>query len=244
MPEAHAEQRDLALAGDADGVHRDAGVVGVARAGRDDDAVQVGRLVGGQRLDPRPVDGVVADDPHVGARGLERLHEVERELVVVVDDEDHAGAPAARRGARRSAAPRRASVAGCDGLLDRAPERRRLVLGLLELLLGHGAGDDSRARVDVRAALAQDRAADRDRRVQVAVVAEVADRAAVQPAPLALPRRRSAASRGPSGAPRQRAGREDGAQRVERVEVRPQPPLDVRHEVQDVAVALDVHVLR
>ena len=41
-------------------------------------------------------------------------------------------------------------------------------------------------RVDVGLAVAQDRAPDRDRRVEIAVVAEVADRAAVQAAPLAL----------------------------------------------------------
>ena len=45
------------------------------------------------------------------------------------------------------------------------------------------------------------------------------------------------------GAPGERAGREHGPQRVERVQVRPQLGLDVAHEVEDVAVALDLHVL-
>ena len=116
------------------------------------------------------------------------------------------------------------------------------MFGLLEFELRDGAGHDPRARVDVGLALAQDGAPDGDRRVEVAVVPEVADRAAVQPPALALgsgDELHRAHLRGPG----QRAGREDGAQRVERVELRPQPALDVRHEVEDVAVALHLHVL-
>ena len=56
------------------------------------------------------------------------------------------------------------------------------MLGLLELRLGNGSGDDPGARVDVRLAVLEDRAPDRDRGVEVAVVAEVADSAAVQAA--------------------------------------------------------------
>ena len=45
------------------------------------------------------------------------------------------------------------------------------------------------------------------------------------------------------GAPDSVPGREDRAQRVECVELGLEPPLDVRHEMEDVAVALDLHVL-
>ena len=231
-------------------------VLGSPGPGRDDDAAQVrGRIVG-QRLDAGPVDRVVADDADVRAGGLERLDEVEGERVVVVDDEDHSRPPAAPLSAAPAAVLVSVAVPGSaapgavrPGLsparreLDRPAQRRRLVLGLLELPLGDAPGDDPGAGVDVGLAAAEDRAADRDRRVEVAVVAEVADGAAVQPAALALGRRDELHRADLRGA-RQRAGREDGAQRVERVELRPQPALDVADEVEDVAVALDLHVLR
>src|SRR3954452_17948650 len=70
------------------------------------------------------------------------------------------------------------------GELDGAAKGSRLVLGLLELLLGHGARDDPCARVDVRLAVLEDGAPDRDRGVEVPVVSEIADRAAVEPATL------------------------------------------------------------
>ncbi len=142
--------------------------------------------------------------------------------------------PSRRPSARRLGQPGRH--------LDRAPEGGRLVLGLLELLLRDGAGDDPGAGVDVRLAVLEDRAPDGDRRVEVAVVAEVADGAAVQAAPLPFGRG-DELHRPDLGRARQRAGREDRPQRVERVELRPEPRLDVRHEVEDVAVALDLHVL-
>ena len=41
----------------------------------------------------------------------------------------------------------------------------------------------------------------------------------------------------------QRAGREDRAKRIERVELGSQAPFDVADQVEDVAVALDLHVL-
>src|SRR6185369_3779059 len=48
---------------------------------------------------PGPVDGVVADDTDLGPGRLERLDEVEREAVVVVDHEDHRALPPAPAGA-------------------------------------------------------------------------------------------------------------------------------------------------
>ena len=107
---------------------------------------------------------------------------------------------------------------------------------------GTEAGDDPGARVDVRLAVLEDRAPDGDRGVEVAVVAEVADGAAVQPAALALGRGDELHRPDLRGA-RQGAGREHGPQRVERIELRAEARLDVRHEVEDVAVALDLHVL-
>ena len=116
------------------------------------------------------------------------------------------------------------------------------MLGLLELALRDGARDDPGAGVDVRLAVLEHRAADGDRGVHVAVVSEVADRAAVQAAALLLGRGdelHGAHLRGTG----QRARREDGAQRIERVQVRLEPALDVGHEVEDVAVLLHLHVL-
>src|SRR4051812_40569984 len=85
--------------------------------------------------------------------------------------------------ARRGGTPGRD---GRDRVLDGAAKRGRLVLGLLELLLRHGAGNDPRTGMDVRAAFAKDGGADRDRGVHVPVVAEVADGAAVEAAALAF----------------------------------------------------------
>ena len=116
------------------------------------------------------------------------------------------------------------------------------MLGLFEFGLGDRPRDDAGARVDMRLAVLQDRATDGDGRVEVAVVAEVADRAAVEAASLAFgggdelhrPHLRCAT---------QRPGREYGLERIERVELGLQATLDVRHEVEHVAVALDLHVL-
>ena len=138
--------------------------------------------------------------------------------------------------------PEPARLADARRHLDRAAEGSRLVLGLLELAFRDGPGDDPGARVDVGLALLEDRAADGDRGVEVAVVAEVADGAAVQPAALALGGR-DELHRADLGRARERAGREDRAERVERVELGLEPRLDVRDEVEDVAVALDLHVL-
>ena len=224
-----------------------AGVVRIARPRRDDDPAQVRVRIVGQLAHPGPVERVVADDPDLGAGGLERLDQVEGEAVVVVDDQDHAPGP---RGALAGAGRRRQRPVGPGSRdlryagreVDGPAEGRRLVLGLLELALRDGPGDDPGARVDVGLAALQDRAPDGDRGVEVAVVAEVADGAAVQAAPLALgggdqlhrPDLRRAG---------QGAGREDRPERVERVELGAKPALDVADQVEHVAVALDLHVL-
>ena len=116
------------------------------------------------------------------------------------------------------------------------------MLRLFVLALRDRAGHDARARVHVSLAVLEDRASDRDGRVEVAVIAEIPDRPAVQPAALAFGRRDElhGADLGSAG---QRAGREDRAQRVEGIELRPQPRLHMRDEMEDVAVALDLHVL-
>ena len=117
------------------------------------------------------------------------------------------------------------------------------MLGLLELALRDTPGDDPGAGVEMGDAVAQDGAPDGDRGVQVAIVAEVADGAAVEAAPLALqlPDQLHGAHLGGAG---ERAGGEDGAERVEGVEVGSQAALDVADQVQDVAVALDRAVAR
>ena len=187
-------------------------------------------------------DLVVAHDAHVRPGGLERLHEVERERVVVVDHQDHRGAASGSAPRRRPACERRPWRRRRDRELDRPAHRGGLVLGLLELELGHAPGDDPRAGVDVRLAALQDGGPDRDRRVEVAVVAEIAHRPTIQPAPLALGRG-DQLHRADLRRPGQRARGEHGAERVERVELRAELRLDVAHEVEDVAVALDLHVL-
>ncbi len=108
--------------------------------------------------------------------------------------------------------------------------------------LRHGAGHDAGARVDVGLTVLQHRTPDGDRGVEVAVVAEVAHRTTVQPAP--LPFRGGDELHGPDlGRTAEGPRREDRPQRIERVEVGLQAAFDVRHEVEYVAVALDLHVL-
>ena len=107
---------------DPHGLDRDPGVIGIARPGRDHDPAQVCGRVVRQCLHLADVDGVVPDDADLCTSGLQRLDEVEREAVVVVDDQDHgwglasvaglagdsgraaSGTPAAISIARRSAA--------------------------------------------------------------------------------------------------------------------------------------------
>ena len=126
--------------------------------------------------------------------------------------------------------------------LDRAPERRGLVLRLLEFQLRHALRHDPGARVDVRLAALQDGAPDRDRRVQVAVVAQVAHGATIQAATLALGGR-DQLHRADLGSARERARGEHRAERIEGVQLRAQACLHVAHQVEDMAVALHLHVL-
>src|SRR5437773_4779909 len=93
----------------------------------------------------------------------------------------------------------------------------------------------------MRLAVAQDGRADRDRRVEVAVVAEIADCAAIQAAPLALGRG-DELHRPDLRRPGERSGRKDGPERVDRVSTRRHPRLDMRHEMENVAVLLDLHI--
>ena len=210
--------------------------------------------VGGHGLHALAGDLVVADHADVRAGGLERLDQVEREAVVVVDHQDHGRAPppaGAPRPAARARSPGWAPSSACaagagrrgrGGQLDRPAQGRGLVLGLLELGLRHAPGHDPGARVDVRLAALEHGAADRDRGVQVAVVAEVAHGATIQAAALALGRR-DQLHRADLGGAGERAGREHGAQRVQGVQLRAEARLHVAHQVEDVAVALHLHVL-
>ena len=154
--------------------------------GRDDDPAQVRGRVVGERL-----DAVAGRSRRCGRRGrrrpaaCERLDEVEREAVVVVDDEDH-GRTRLLVGFEAAARPRRrlASTPAASSIARRSAAALCSVSS--NSRSGTRAGDDPGARVDVGLAVLEDRAPDGDRRVEVAVVAEVADRAAVQPAALAL----------------------------------------------------------
>ena len=74
--QAHPEEGHLALDGETDRGHRDAGRVGVAGSGRDDDAAQMCLGVVGQGGDPGDIDGVVANDTDLGPGRLERLDQV------------------------------------------------------------------------------------------------------------------------------------------------------------------------
>src|SRR5271157_518026 len=129
-----------------------------------------------------------------------------------------------------------------DRQLDGPPDRPGLVLGFLELAFRNGAGDDARADVEVDPVVAHDRGADRDGGVEVAVVAEIADGAAVQAAPLPF-RFGDELHRSNLRRTRKRPRREDASQRVEGVESGLHARFHVAHEMEDVAVALDLHVL-
>ena len=185
-------------------------------------------------------DLVVAHDPHVRPGGLERLHEVERERVVVVDHQDHRGAASGSGSAAGVADGRGAAGATASSIA------RRIAAALCSVSSnsssGHAPGDDPGARVDVRLATLQDGGPDRDRRVQVAVIAEIAHCPTIQPAPLALGRG-DQLHRADLRRPGEGARGEHRPQRVERVQLRAELRLDVAHEVEDVAVALDLHVL-
>src|SRR3954452_18966290 len=72
------------------------------------------------------------------------------------------------------------------GELDRAEDRLRLVDGLVVLVGGVGVRDGPAARLDVHAPVLYDNGTDVDRRVEVAIPGQVADRAAVGAALLGL----------------------------------------------------------
>src|SRR4051794_5077025 len=127
-----------------------------------------------------------------------------------------------------------------DGELNRAHHAARLRARLLVLVVRLGVGDRAAAGLDVGGAVLADDGADADAGVEVARVAEVADRAAVRAAldrlelldDLHRPDLRRAG---------QRPGGQRRAQRLDRADVGPQPPGDVGDDVDDVRVGLDAH---
>src|SRR5207244_13359391 len=84
MAEAHTKYRDR-RAPTSYHRHRDPGLRGRTGPGRDDDSARR------QRADILDVDFVVAAHHAVGAKLAQILDEIERERIVVVDDEYHAG---------------------------------------------------------------------------------------------------------------------------------------------------------
>src|SRR5207245_2529687 len=121
-----------------------------------------------------------------------------------------------------------------DGLQHRA----RLVHTLAMLGRGIRVGDDPGPRLHVDAAAAEEREADRDRRVHRAREREVADGATVDPASHGL-ELLDDLHRADLGRAGERPRREGRAERVEAVAAGEEPPADVRDEVHDVRVALD-----
>ena len=127
-------------------------------------------------------------------------------------------------------------------LFQGPPDGPGFVFRLLELSLGHGAGHDAGADGEMDPVVGHDRGADGDCGVEVAVVAEIAHGAAVQAAPLLL-RLGDELHRPDLGRAREGPGREDAAESVEGVAAGLEPSLHVAHEMEDVAVLLDLHVL-
>ena len=118
----------------------DAGGLGPARAGRDDEVRRRDRL----RLLDR--DLVVPPHDHLRSQLAEQVREVVRERVVVVDQEDvHA------RRLRE---------------VDRGLERGELAQALLVLGARVAVGDDAGARLEQRDAVVEDDRPDRDARVE------------------------------------------------------------------------------
>ena len=131
---------------------------GVHGPGRDDDAV------GPRSSSSSTVGAVVAHDLELGAQLAQVLDEVVGEGVVVVDDEDAHHRPVA---AARTA----------SSIARSTPPR--LGHRLLVLVVGLGVGDGAAAGLDVGDAVLDHDGADVDAGVEVAGVAQVADRAAV-----------------------------------------------------------------
>src|SRR5580692_9997964 len=103
MPEAHPENGKLARER-SDGPKRDAGLVRRARTGRNEEPV--GLACG----DVARLDGVVLHDLARRAELAEVLDEIERERVVVVDDEHSAHGP---RSISSASAAARLSMSAC-----------------------------------------------------------------------------------------------------------------------------------
>ena len=122
--------------------------------------------------------------------------------------------------------------------LDRAKERRGLGLGLGVLLLGNRVRDDARAGLHTPQAALDHRRPDRDREVAVAGGVEVADGAAVDPAPAAL-QRIDQLHRPDLGRPRERARRKTGGESIRRAGSIAETPADLGDQVLDVGELLD-----
>src|SRR5262245_16192766 len=119
MAETDPEKRYPRTFGLGDRRHGLPGLFGPTRARGDDD---------GARTHPDHLGGsetVIARDAHVGVELAERLHEVEREGVVVVDDEDHANhsraSPIARKRAAAFASASAYSFSGTESATMPAP---------------------------------------------------------------------------------------------------------------------------
>src|SRR6185437_9991172 len=108
MTEADAEQRDRA--GAAHEIEADAGMVGIARARRDDDALRLQRQ---RRLDG---EGVVPLHQHLGAELAQIVPEVVSEAVVIIDQQEHRGVIS---GSRAGAKARGGGGWGGGGFLAR-----------------------------------------------------------------------------------------------------------------------------
>ena len=191
-------------------------------------------------------DLVVANDLDVRAELGEVLVEVERERVVVVEQQDaqaRAGALVAGPDVGRSLARR--GHARAPSVSTAADSASASAASTAPALAATSA--DSRAGTESATMPApawtwatpsiEHHAPDRDRGLDV-VGCEEPDRAAVGTTPLLL-ERRDRLHRADLRRPRQRARGEHRADRVERVAVRPEPALDLGHDVHDVGVALD-----
>ena len=128
------------------------------------------------------------------------------------------------------------------GKLDRAHRGGRLGDRLLVLVRGLGVGDRAAAGLHVGDAVLDDDRADVNRGVEIAGIAEVADRAAVAAAldrlELVDDLHRAHLRRA-----RERARRQHRAQRVHRADARAQRARDGGDDVHHVAVGLDLHQL-
>ena len=121
-------------------------------------------------------------------------------------------------------------------------DRLRLVHRLAVLEVGLGVRDRAAARLDVGDAVLDDDGADVDRGVEVAVEAEVADRAAVGAALVGL-ELVDDLHRAHLRRARERARRKAGAEGVHGADVGAERPRDAAHDVEDVRVGLDDHEL-